>query len=428
VPADRPFPGHLIAFEGPEGVGRAEALELARAALAAGGQRVLVTRPFRQTLSGGIYEQATRFNQLSARTLALVAAADLAERLEWEILPALASGAVVLADRYLERVVQGLARDADPSQIETLCGFAPAPDLVLHFTADAEQLAAVDVRRLDLYDSGMDLGLTRDLPQGYRLYQERLAEEYRRWAAAHCLELVEEADPERVLGHIGQLVGGAPLAVDPRRRAALAAMHAGDDDPGHTLQVLGLAGALFEQTAALHGLGARERALLELAVLLHDVGSAKDGRTHRARTDKLARDKKLAALDDGERALVARLAASHTLRSQYELDSLLLDLPTDARRVGRLLAPLAGLADALDAGSTRTVRWLEVSLSDEACAVALQARDKAKGVLSAAKEQANLFRAVYGREVTFSVRRDGPPPGAALLGAVLRGDPCTRCA
>jgi exopolyphosphatase/pppGpp-phosphohydrolase len=242
------------------------------------------------------------------------------------------------------------------------------------------------------------------------------------------VELAEETQPERVLTRIGRLVGGSPLVADPRRQAALAAMNEGDADPGHTLQVMKLAVELFEPTAPLHGLGTPERELLELAMLLHDVGSAKDGRQHRARTDKLARDKSLAAFSDGERALVARLAASHAQRTQYELDSLLLDLPADARRVARLLAPLAGLADALDAGGTRTVRWLEVGLSEGACAVTLQARDKAKGVLAAAKEQAGLFRAIYAREISFSVRRDGPPPGAELLGPALRGELCTRCA
>ena len=49
-----------------------------------------------------------------------------------EILP-LHVGKIVLVDRYVYRIVQGMARDLDPDWLEVLCAVAPRPDLVFLF-------------------------------------------------------------------------------------------------------------------------------------------------------------------------------------------------------------------------------------------------------------------------------------------------------
>src|SRR5829696_2025855 len=104
---DSGYSGRLIAFEGLENETRQRALGAARDRLEAHGRRVLVTRWMSSALAGEVYRQAAPLYELSPRTLALLAACDIAERMEWEILPALEAGAVVLADRYVYRVVLG---------------------------------------------------------------------------------------------------------------------------------------------------------------------------------------------------------------------------------------------------------------------------------------------------------------------------------
>jgi exopolyphosphatase/guanosine-5'-triphosphate,3'-diphosphate pyrophosphatase len=60
-----------------------------------------------------------------------------------------------------------------------------------------------------------------------------------------------------------------------------------DPDPGHNEQVTTLALALFDGLRALHGYGAPERRLLEIAGRLHDIGWSRvvTGKHH-----KLSRD------------------------------------------------------------------------------------------------------------------------------------------
>ena len=59
---------------------------------------------------------------------------------------------------------------------------------------------------------------------------------------------------------------------DVRRRSVVSLAERCRYDEDHARQVARLALDLFDGTHRLHGLGARERSLLEFAALLHDVG------------------------------------------------------------------------------------------------------------------------------------------------------------
>ena len=48
--------------------------------------------------------------------------------------------------------------------------------------------------------------------------------------------------------------------------------------PRHVFHVANLALQLFDQLASLHGLGERDRLMLESAALLHDIGASGPGR------------------------------------------------------------------------------------------------------------------------------------------------------
>src|SRR4051794_28264469 len=174
------------------------------------------------TLAGGIYRSAAPLNELSPRTLVLVAASDTAERLEWEIMPALQAGKIVLADRYVYRIVQGMARDLDQEWLSVLCETAPHPDLIFLYQDDPSQHATrLDLTTLDLYEAGMDLGITRDVPFSYELYQERINEGYEDWAAAHRVELSRPTSTNSMVEEIERLVGIEVSDLNVRHQAVL---------------------------------------------------------------------------------------------------------------------------------------------------------------------------------------------------------------
>jgi thymidylate kinase len=377
----------------------------------------VVSRPMGATLAGGIYRNAAPLNELSPRTLVLVAASDTAERLEWEILPALQAGKIVLADRYVYRIVQGMARDLDQEWLGVLCETAPHPDLIFLFQDEASQHASrLDLDTLDLYEAGMDLGITRDVPFSYELYQERIAEGYEDWAAGHQVEMLRPTSMFSMVEEIERLAGIEVGDLNLRHQAVLEMLQQHYHDPPHAMQVAALALQLFDQLKSLHGFGRREAELFEFGILLHNVGEHGEDRDHHIRTAALIRESKMPGFSDDELNAMGVLAAAHTIQHQRELDAWLSTVPAAFRPMVERLAPLARLADGMDASHEQTVRWVEAILQDEnRLLIRMQSRTKAKAEVHATRERAHLMERIYGLEVEVIAERQGPPPATAQL-------------
>jgi dTMP kinase len=110
---------------------------------------------------------------LGKRTISLFYAADFADQLENKIIPALHSGYVVLADRYIYTL---MARDAvrgiSTSWSHNLFGFAMKPHLVFYLDVEANELVHRVFQKnssLD-YESGADLGLSDNMLKSFLIY------------------------------------------------------------------------------------------------------------------------------------------------------------------------------------------------------------------------------------------------------------------
>ncbi len=181
----KPLRGHLIVIEGTDGVGRSTQIELLRPWLEVEGYAVSNTGWTRSPLLHETINQAKAGHQLTVTTFSLLYAADFADRLEHEILPALQAGFIVIADRYMYTAfARNTVMGADPQWTRGLFGMALLPDLVLHLDIDVETLIprVVQGKGMDYWESGMHLALGTDLFDSFVRYQSRLIEEYRRLA------------------------------------------------------------------------------------------------------------------------------------------------------------------------------------------------------------------------------------------------------
>src|SRR2546430_17262013 len=93
--------GQLIVVEGSDGSGRSTQIDLLRNWLERRGYPTANVGLKRSMLVSRELEQAMRGNILGTRTLSLFYATDFADQLENSIIPALRSGFIVLADRYI---------------------------------------------------------------------------------------------------------------------------------------------------------------------------------------------------------------------------------------------------------------------------------------------------------------------------------------
>ena len=172
-----PLAGKLIVLEGPDGVGRSTQVALLREWLEASGYAVYSTGLKRSELASVGIAQAKQGHTLGSTTMALFYAADLSDRLEREIIPALRAGFVVLTDRYMYSLIaRSIVRGVDGRWIRSLMGFALVPDAVFYLRSDVEHLIprVLSVRTFDYWESGMDFLGYADYYESYIEYQKRM--------------------------------------------------------------------------------------------------------------------------------------------------------------------------------------------------------------------------------------------------------------
>ena len=110
-------------------------------------------------------------------------AVDFADRLEQIIIPALKAGFIVLADRYVYTAfARDVARGVDADWVRNMYGFAIKPDLTVYFKVpvDTSLKRICANRQPKFYEAGMDLKLSNDPYESYRIFQGRVIYEYDR--------------------------------------------------------------------------------------------------------------------------------------------------------------------------------------------------------------------------------------------------------
>lgn len=175
------LPGKLIVLEGSDGVGRSTQIELLRAWLEKQGYAVSDTGLRRSPLTGPGMTAAKTGHTFSPLTMSLFYAADFADRLENQILPALKAGFIVLSDRYFySTMARDIVRGADPAWARKVYSIALVPDLVFYLKADVETLVSriVHGRGFNYWESGKDIHKTNDLYDSFCIYQSELIEQF----------------------------------------------------------------------------------------------------------------------------------------------------------------------------------------------------------------------------------------------------------
>src|ERR1700749_1060327 len=177
-----PQRGKLIVVEGIDGSGKSTQLSLLSQWLRS--QRVAVA--FSEWNSSPLVRETTkrgkRKNMFTPLTFSLIHAPDFADRLERYIVPLVKSGAVVCADRYAytafaRDVVRGVSR----RWVRNLYRFALRPNLVFYFRVPLEVAIGRILggrNAIKFYEAGMDLGLSRNVEESFRIFQGRILDEY----------------------------------------------------------------------------------------------------------------------------------------------------------------------------------------------------------------------------------------------------------
>lgn len=193
------IPGKLIAVEGLDGSGKSTQIHLVHQWL----QGLKCGVFFTEWNSSSIVKGATRRGKkqqiLTPVTFSLIHATDFADRYERQILPMLKGGHIVLCDRYIfTPFARDEVRGCDPKWLRTLYGFARIPDITLYFRLPlAVSLGRILEGRpkLKYFEAGMDMGLSPDIAESFRLFQGRVMERYDRMAKEFKFTVIDATRP-----------------------------------------------------------------------------------------------------------------------------------------------------------------------------------------------------------------------------------------
>ena len=173
-----PYPGKLIIVEGIDGSGKSTQISLLHRWLLSQGQKVFFTEWNSSALVRRSLRRGKKKDLLTPTTFSVLHAVDFADRLTFKIIPPLKAGMTVLADRYVYTAFgRDVARGVDNEWVRALYSFAPKPDLAMYFRVPIEvslQRILSGRTKLKYHEAGMDLGLSREPAESFRLFQSRV--------------------------------------------------------------------------------------------------------------------------------------------------------------------------------------------------------------------------------------------------------------
>jgi exopolyphosphatase/guanosine-5'-triphosphate,3'-diphosphate pyrophosphatase len=174
-----------------------------------------------------------------------------------------------------------------------------------------------------------------------------------------------------------------------------------DYEVQHSMTVARFAVQLFDSTKKWHKLGGKERTLLEVAGLLHDIGYYLGMTDHHKHSYYLIKASPIIGLDDSQREIVATVARYHSRASPKPSHKEYEELPSSEQSVVTKLAPLLRLAEALDREHANKVKRLRIAAGKK---LTLRLRGRGDFLLErwALARNSELFETVYQRKVVIA--------------------------
>lgn len=193
------FPGKLIIVEGIDGSGKSTQLLLLQRWLQSLGLKVFFTEWNSSPLVKKASKTGKKKGILTPTSFSLLHATDFADRLASKIIPPLKAGMVVLADRYaFTAFARDAARGVHRQWVRQVYNFSVRPDLAFYFRVPIDvslKRLLIGRTQLKYYEAGMDLHLSSDPVESFRLFQSRVLKEYDRMVKEYGLIVVDAREP-----------------------------------------------------------------------------------------------------------------------------------------------------------------------------------------------------------------------------------------
>jgi dTMP kinase len=204
--------GSLIVIEGMDGSGRSTQIALLQEWLESEGFAVQTSGLRRSNLVGRDIDELLAKNAATRLTLALMYATDFFDQVEHRILPALRSGTIVLADRFIFTLIaRGVVRGINRDYMSGLYAMALRPHLTFWLNVRPETAFGREFKKaqaISYWEAGRDMSLSHDLYWSFIRYQTMIKREFEVMAKKYnFLELDGEASVPAVNKQLRQRIG-----------------------------------------------------------------------------------------------------------------------------------------------------------------------------------------------------------------------------
>lgn len=189
--------GKLIIVEGIDGSGKSTQIHLLDKWLKFKNIPAFLSEWNSSEIVKNVTSRGKKKEQLTPTTFSLLHATDFADRYERNIFPLLRAGYIVLADRYIYTAyARDIVRGCDPLWIRKVYDFALKPDITFYFRVPVDVAAGRILSgrpKLKYYEAGMDLNLSNDIYESYRIFQSRIIEQYEKMVMTETFAVIDGA-------------------------------------------------------------------------------------------------------------------------------------------------------------------------------------------------------------------------------------------
>jgi len=153
---------------------------------------------------------------------------------------------------------------------------------------------------------------------------------------------------------------------------------------------------LFDRLVKVHGLGKRERFILKVAAILHDIGKYVSLRRHYFYSYRLIISSDIIGFSEEEKDLIANIAYYHSIDTPLSTDDNIAGLKPEQKMALAKLAAIIRLADAIDRSHLQKATIRDIILTGEDLIISVTAQQDISLEEWTFIDKAEFFANVFG--------------------------------
>lgn len=178
-----------------------------------------------------------------------------------------------------------------------------------------------------------------------------------------------------------------------------------DYDEEHVIYVEKYALKIFDKIKKIHGLGSKERLLLQVAAIMHDIGKYINIKSHYIYSYEIIRGSEVVGLDMKDMELVANIAMYHSTIIPSIQDSNYSRLMRKERMVVSKLSAILRIAEALDKGHIKKFDDIDLKVKDNTLIVGISTLKNTQVEEWSFSSKSQFFQEVFGMSTVIKKKR-----------------------